>query len=927
MAPPLRARSRVSSRLTSVDRLLNGFLALLFVASVVPLGLVVSRKFALAGRADVLVQREAEGLRVLKVGRSAEPSGLKTGDLVLLVDGTEASSAGDPSSWLARDSAEVSILRGGEVRTLRTRPVPSPWDVRYFFLFATALAFLVTGATSLATSSRSPQTGASRLYAALALSVALVLGLTPLAPLDLLFRISVLLEDAARALFPALLLLLVLSFPRRAPRALRVAAFLPAALLLAGTVAVYSGGAFADDPVRAVETLDRFQTIWIAAAVGLSLLRLERLWRHPGDLLAEKQARYLLLGTGIGLSPVVVLNLLPGLFGLSVPVLSSLSLLPLAIVPFAFLAALTHFRLWDAEVFGRETAALVGAGLAGAALFAGTQILLSNRIVPSFPYAKGTLEAAAGLVIALSFVPVRRGLSAAFSRIQYSDTWSAREELLALVRELAAPREAGEIERLLVTRAARALSVAPAALLPVTGDGRLPAGAVDGGRDLRLEELPEEAARRTVRLSRSRLAEGPSGTIVRLRAAGFRTLVPLAASGRLLAFFAFGDRLGRVPPSHEDLELLETVLAAAALALDHARLYEEVRAQSESYRTLKEFHEDVVAGSAAAIVATDGAGRLTSVNPAFSLLAARPASELIGRPDAEILPAALLAEEPPHRLEADLGGGLRVLDAAVSRFPGTPPGTRARVYVLHDATETARLERALAERERLAALGSLSAGVAHEVNTPLTGVTGFARVLLDETPADDPRRPLLEKIERQAFRASRLVGSLLDLARGRPRERVALDPVNLAREATRIFEEEVGAHGVSLTVSLPAEAPSLVGHDDALLQVLVNLLKNAAEAARSVPERRGPGGPAVSLSLHAEDRVLRFVVEDNGPGLPAADADRVFDPFFSTKTAEGGTGLGLTIARDIIRAHGGSLDVASRPEGGACFTVLLPRGS
>ncbi len=917
----------MSLRFKRADRFLTGFLALSFVASLFPLTLIVSRKIALAGRADVLVQAEAEGLRILRIGRSAEASGLRRGDLLLLVDGAEATAAGDPSLWLARNGAEVSVLRSGEVRTFRTRPVPAPWDIRYFFLFATALAFLVTGATALATAARSPQSGASRLYAAFSLTVGLVLGLTPAPPLDLVFRISVLLEDAARALFPALLLVLVLSFPRRTSPGFRLAVLLPALALLAATAGLYFGGVGAHDPVRAVEALDRFQSIWIAAAVGIALLRLERLWRRPGDLLAEKQARYLLLGTGIGLLPVVILNLLPDLFGFSIPILSSMSILPIAIVPFSFLAALTHFRLWDAEVLGRETAALVGAGLTGAALFAAAQLLLSNPVVPPIPYARGALQAAAGLVIALSFVPVRRGLSAAFARIQYGESWTAREELLALVRELAAPRSAPEIEQLLVSRAARALAVAPAALLPVTRDGRIPAGAVDGGPALRLDELGEDTARRTVRLSRRRLDERRSESIARLRAAGFRTVAPLAASGRLLAFFAFGDRLGRVPLSHEDLELLETALAAASLALDHARLYEEVRAQAESYRTLKEFHEDVVAGSAAAIVTTDDAGRLSSANPAFSLLAGRPAPELIGREDAEVLPAALLAEDPPRRLEADLGGGTRVLDVAVSLFPGMSVGTRARVYVLHDATETARLERALAEQERLAALGSLSAGVAHEVNTPLTGVTGFARVLLDETPADDPRRPLLEKIERQAFRASRLVGSLLDLARGRPRESVAIDPPGLAREAARIFEEEVGTRGVSLSVSIPDGLPAVAGHADALLQVLVNLLKNAAEAARSVPDRGEERKAAVSLTLDTQERFVRFLVEDNGPGLPASGRERLFDPFFSTKTADGGIGLGLTIARDIIRAHGGSLDAAPRPGGGARFTVLLPRGS
>ena len=914
----------MSHRTQLVDRFLTGILALLFLLSLVPISLSFGRKISRVGRAEVLVSREAEGLRVRSVGRSAVPAGLRADDLILAVDGREALAAGDPSLFLARGPADLAILRGGELRTLRTVPVPAPWDVRYVFLLAAGVAFLATGASVLLTAERSPSAGPSRLYAAFALSVAVVFGLTPSPPVDTLFRLTVLLEDAARALFPGLLLLLVFTFPRRTSALLRVAALLPAAALLAVTGSVYLGGAPGRDAAADVAALDRLQVVWIAAAVALAIARLVRLWRRPGDLLAEKQVRYLLLGTAVGLLPVVALNLVPGLFGISIPILSALSIIPLALVPFAFLAALTRFRLWDAEVFGRESAALVGAGLAGAALFAGAQVLLSHSTVPNVPYARGALELAAGLVLALSFVPVRRGLSAAFARLQYGEAWSAREELLALVRELSAPRTASEIEQILVSGSTQALGVAPTALLPVLADGRLPAGAVDGGPPLSLAGLPGEASRRTTRLSRRSFEEEPTETVERLRAAGFRTLMPLAASGRLLAFFAFGDRLGRVPPSHEDLELLETVLAPAALALDHARLYDEVRAQAESYRTLKEFHEDVVAGSAAAIAATDAEGRLTSVNPAFAALAGRPAADLAGRRDTEILPGALLGSDPPHRLEADLGGGLRVLDTAVSRFPGAQTGSRARVYVLHDATETVRLERVLAERERLAALGSLSAGVAHEVNTPLTGVAGFARIVLDETGADDPRRPLLEKIERQAFRASRLVGSLLDLARGKPRERVPADPCELAREAARAFEEEVGARGVLLALVLPPKAPVVMGHADALLQVLVNLLKNGAEAALSAPRGTAAEAPEVRLSVAAEGETVLFVVEDNGPGLPPGAAERLFEPFYSTKTSQGGTGLGLTIARDIIRAHGGSLEVAQRPDGGARFTVALP---
>ena len=913
------------SRATFPDRFLTGFLALAIVSSLVPLSLVASRKISQAGRADVLVSRDPGGLLVRSVGRSAGPAGLREGDLILWVDGREAAASGDPANWLARGPADVTLLRRGEVRTLRTQPVPAPWDVRYFFLLGTGIAFLVAGLAALASARKSPSAGSSRLFAAFALCVGLVLGLTPAPPVDAFFRTSVLLEDAARALFPAILLLLVLTFPRRSPSLFRGAALLPAAALLAATWSVYFRGGEGRDAAASVAALDRLQVVWIAAAVALALVRLLRLWQRPGDLLAEKQISYLLLGTATGLLPVVALNLVPGLFGLSVPVLSALSILPLALVPFAFLAALTRFRLWDAEVFGRESASLVGAGLAGAALFAAAQFLLSRAELPNVPYARSALQMAAGLVLALSFVPARRGLSAALARLQYGEAWSAREELLALVRDLAAPRAAAEIKQLLVSRATRALGASPAALLPVLADGRLPAGEVDSGEPLSFAELPPEAARRTVRLSRQTFHEMPTPAISRLRAAGFRTLSPLAASGRLLAVFAIGDRLGRVPLSHEDLELLETVLAPAALALDHARLYDEVRAQAESYRLLKEFHEDVVAGSAAAIASTDAEGRFTSVNPAFAALSGRSVEALIGRFAGEVFPDTLLGDDPPRRLEADLGGGLRVLDAAVSHFPGAPAGSRAHVYVLHDATETARLERAHAERERLAALGSLSAGVAHEVNTPLTGVAGFARFLLDETPEGDPRRPVLEKIERQAFRASRLVGSLLDLARGAPKERVPVDPCALAREAARVYEEEVGARGVRLTLEIPAEAPRVTGHADVLLQVLVNLLKNGAEAALSGGKGGGGGTPpAVGLTVKAGEGKVLFIVEDNGPGLPPLVRERVFEPFYSTKTSQGGTGLGLTIARDIIRAHGGSLEVAPRPDGGARFVVALP---
>lgn len=887
----------------------------LLLAGLVPSALCLVRKARTFGRADVLVAPEGDGLRVHRVGPSAARSGLAAGDLLLLVDGAGARAALEPARLFADRPADVVLQRDGATRRLTTVPVPAPWDFRYLFLFAVGGAFLASALAALRPSKPPKE---HLLHAAFALSVGLVLTLTPVPPVDGLFRVSVLLEDAARALFPAFLLALVLTFPRRTRRVPAWLPFLPAAALLAWSARVYFGP-LANAPGR-VAALDGAQIVWMAVGAALAAARLLVVSRRATDILTEKQVRFLLLGTAVGLLPLVVLNLVPRLLGGTIPILSTLALLPLALVPAAFLAALTRYRLWDVEVLGRETASLIGALLAGAVFFTVAEILLAHPLALAIPHARGALQTSAGLLMALSFVPVRRSLSAAFRRLQDREGMRDRDGLLALLRELPSPRPLAALTDLLVARVARGLDVPKAALLGVEGevaDGT----AVDGGGGLALSELPAEARVRTTRLSRQEFTQRPTPAVARLRRAGFRTLAPLTVSGRLLALFAVADRGGRVPLSAEDVEILETVLAPAALALDHARLFEELRSQADRYRSLQEFHENVVAGSSAAIAATDGDGRFTSVNPAFAALLGRDAAALRGRSAAGILPPILSLPDPPAQVELDMGSGTRVLNVAVSPFPGAPAGSSARVLVLVDATETARLERALADRERLTALGTLSAGVAHEVNTPLAGVAGFARLLLDETPGDDPRRPLVEKIERQAFRASRLVGSLLDLARGRPREIEPLDPADVAREAVRALEDEGAARGAAVRLALE-KAPAVAGHRDALVQVLVNLVKNGIEAATAPGDAR-PAEPEVVLTVAGGAGEVRFDVADNGPGLSPEDAARVFEPFFSTKTAQGGTGLGLSMARDIIRAHGGTLTVTSGAPG-ARFTVTLP---
>jgi hypothetical protein len=212
----------------------------------------------------------------------------------------------------------------------------------------------------------------------------------------------------------------------------------------------------------------------------------------------------------------------------------------------------------------------------------------------------------------------------------------------------------------------------------------------------------------------------------------------------------------------------------------------------------------------------------------------------------------------------------------------------------------------------------LAAGVAHEVNTPITGISSYAQMLLAETSAEDPRYELLKKVERQTFRAARIVNSLLEFARDRQGERRPVGLGALVAECTELLRERLAERRIRLEWERPAAEVVVSGSDGELQQVVTNLMLNAVEA---MTERGG----TLRLEVAADGERARVVVEDDGPGIPPALLEKIFQPFFSTKLAQGGTGLGLSISFNIVRRHGGQLRVDNRPGSGCRFVVELPR--
>ncbi|OGL16683.1 MAG: hypothetical protein A3K12_09415 [Candidatus Rokubacteria bacterium RIFCSPLOWO2_12_FULL_71_19] len=231
------------------------------------------------------------------------------------------------------------------------------------------------------------------------------------------------------------------------------------------------------------------------------------------------------------------------------------------------------------------------------------------------------------------------------------------------------------------------------------------------------------------------------------------------------------------------------------------------------------------------------------------------------------------------------------------------------------------MQRRLGHAERLAVSGRIMAEVAHEVGTPLHSVAGHLELLRQELPSDlltlDARRRLAV-IETQLARVAEIITQLLDLTRRSPGEPTRVDLGRLVRETIELVGPSMAAADVTLHVTMEPDLPPVRGYATQLEQVILNLLTNAMDAT--------PHGGRVEIATSApgdRDHVA-MEVRDTGRGIPAALRTRIFEPFFSTKEAGRGTGLGLFISAQIVREHGGTIDVASDEEGGSVFRVVFP---
>lgn len=400
---------------------------------------------------------------------------------------------------------------------------------------------------------------------------------------------------------------------------------------------------------------------------------------------------------------------------------------------------------------------------------------------------------------------------------------------------------------------------------------------------------------------------------------------PLRAHGLTMGVLAVADRR-EGGFTAEDLWLLSTVATHVAVVMANSRLFEMVRQAKEEWETAFNALSEGIA-------VLDPEGRLTRGNRALARLLDLPPTALIGQPfwaavvgDVEgedrLIGAARRGERPaPLAIRSPALGRLVRLTAA----PVAETAGRVAVVVLvEDVTEQRALETQLIQSEKLAAVGQLVSGVAHELNNPLTSIAGLSEFLQERPGIAAPEREHLRVIQEQAERAGRIVRNLLTFARKELPGEAVVDLNDIVARTALLVAYELHLRGIELIEARSPGELLVRGNRDELQQVLLNLVNNAVHAVRDLP----PGAPRrVSLITGTEAGQAVVRVRDTGAGVPEEVIPQLFTPFFTTKEPGKGTGLGLSLSYRIVESHGGRIWYQAGPGGGAEFLTSIPLAS
>ena len=869
-------------------------------------------------------------------------AGIREGDLLESINGTPIKHWVDAAQAVfARgvwSKATYALVRQSEriETTVVIAPQNDPKSIRYY-LEIVGLLYLFIGAFVLVRRWSAPK---SVHFYAFCLASFVLYSFSYTGKLNLFDTTIYWLNVLAWVLQPALFLHFCLSFPER-PANLGGRSYvfpllyLPGAALLTTHVLVARGILTLPlPPVAARWVLDARELAYLAAYFLAGALALLYSYRRTQMPLLKQQLKWVTRGTFVAIVPFAVIYALPYLLGFIPAGWMKLSVLSLIFLPLTFGYAIVRYRLMDVDIIFQRGIAYTLATAAIVAVYFSLIALFADFFRNTLPITSRGGWIVAIIVTALLFQPMANWIQARLDRFFNRERYDYRRTLLDFAREITSELH---VERLLDQVSER--------LAETLGVDRLAVFLASESNGFRMVKSRGVAYAGSLDLSfldpqRPELQKGylffdsvrppfglPPSAEAAIEKLDLHYYLPFKVKERTLGYLGLGKTRSGDFLSSQDVDLLRTIAGYVSIALENARLYESLEQEALAYQALKEFSENIIESINIGVLAFNLEQRVESWNSSMERLYGLKRSEVVGKRLEEIFPPDLLAELSKASLPLrtfslykfrlrTAEGRQRIVNVSMTPLIGKDHQVIGGLVILNDYTERVSLEDQLVQAEKLSSIGLLAAGVAHEVNTPLAVITSQVQMLAKQIPIDDPRSRTLEKVIKQAFRASEIVNNLLKFSRVSGSEYLELDLNKVIHETLSLAEPMLRAAKISVNRHLSSGLPAVYGNSGKLQQVFMNLILNARDAM--------PRGGQLTIASESEDSTVQVEVSDTGVGIAPDHLNRIFDPFFTTKSTTRGTGLGLAVSYGIIRDHSGKIRVESTVGQGTSFRLEFP---
>lgn len=794
-----------------------------------------------------------------------------------------------------------------------------------------------------------------------------------------LFDQAIYVGNVAASLFvPALFFHFCLTFPET-PHRLRgfraILLYVPSALFLV----LFQGivfGAILITAIPAVEQrwlLDRLSMLFLAGGYLAGAFVLNHAYVKAEDTMFRQQLKWLRNGALLAVLPFTGGYVIPYVLGAVPNRVMDLMTLTLVFIPLTWAYAIIRYRLMDVDIIFQQGYVHTLATLSVLGIVYGLILTLGK-----FEELSPTAFVFLILMATFIFQPIRNWIQEVLDRYYfYKDKYDYRLTLIEFARELSSETDIESMLASVAERLTGTLSIQHLAFFLVneeTGDFEL---EMESGRkaplprrELDLSFLKDvEPGRPYLFFERTRNVldvvsrEMPHSVRQTIADLDLTYYIPCTQRGRMIAYIGVSRTTKGDFLSSDDVELLLTLSGYVGIAIENSRLYRSLQHKVVEYERLKEFSENIVESINVGILAADLDDRVESWNSQIERLTGIPRETAVGRRLCELFPDDLcnqfdaVAEHtgihhiykyvlsaralPVHAVAAAGAGyvngnggapnghkaasgnddgaaavGQSTLNIAIAPLISKELQQIGRLVIFDDVTDRAELERRLMQADKLSSIGLLAAGVAHEVNTPLAVISTYAQMLAKQVSGDETKSKMLEKIAKQTFRASEIVNGLLNFSRTSSTDFDELDLNKVVRETVGLVEHQLQKAGVEVRLHLDDALPTIKGNAGKMQQVFLNLMLNARDAM----ERGG----ALTVRSWSEEGSAHVEVADTGSGIPPEHVTRIYDPFFTTKSARKGTGLGLAVTYGIVREHGGSIEVKSSPGLGTRFLLDFP---